>query len=133
MQLENVPQDKGFLKTTRELCYAVDESGNYVQALSSGWEPKTVALAQVWDDLNERLEQIKEDIKAQKASPIQYFMEKKLMDMSVLAGYTGISKWRIKWHLKPSRFKKLEQKTLAKYANAFEIKIEELTEMALIN
>src|SRR5690606_28290113 len=41
-----VPQDIGSLakKNVHELCYAVDEKGNYTAVPSSGWEVKTLAL-----------------------------------------------------------------------------------------
>ena len=53
-------------------------------------------------------------------------MELKLLVYSVLAGYTGFWKWQIKRHLKPAVFQNLSQKKIEKYAQVFEISIEEL-------
>ena len=36
-------------------------------------------------------------------------------------------KWRVKRHAKPAVFKKLNQKILQKYADAFQISVAELT------
>ena len=46
MKKAEVPQDnEGLLEgKLREVCYAVDESGNYVTVLSTGWTPKNAAL-----------------------------------------------------------------------------------------
>jgi hypothetical protein len=43
-----------------------------------------------------------------------------------LSMMAGISLWRVKRHLKPRVFKRLSEKTLQKYAEAFNISIEEL-------
>ena len=48
------------------------------------------------------------------------------MDVSVLASYVEIWQWRVKRHFKPSVFKKLNSKVLQKYADVFEISIDEL-------
>lgn len=128
MKKEEVPQDKSNLSkgNLKELCYATDENGNYTTALSSGWEPKTIALEQSMQEINERINQAKADVKAGLVSPVVYFMEVCKMDWMTLAGYVGMWTWRVKRHGKPSVFKKLNDKVLAKYAEAFEISVEEL-------
>lgn len=128
MKKEDVPQDKSTLSSInlKELCYATDENGNYTTALSTGWEPKTIALENSLQDINERIEQAKADVKNGKASPIIYFMEVCKMDWITLSSYVGMWTWRVKRHGKPSVFKKLSDKQLSKYAEAFEISLEEL-------
>jgi len=126
MQKNEVPQDGGYLKVTREVCYAVDENGNYTKVLSDGWNPKTYALEQVWEQINENLQNLKQQVIDKKISPVAYYLEKNLMDLSVLSQYTGFGKWRIKRHFKPDIFKKLSNEKLEKYAEAFNITVEEL-------
>lgn len=48
------------------------------------------------------------------------------MDWSILADYMNSWQFLIKRHAKPSVFKKLSQKTLQKYADIFQISVEEL-------
>lgn len=128
MKKEEVPQDKSNLASAnmRELCYAVDKEGNYTTALSTGWDPKTIALDNHMQDLKEREEDARNQVKDGLASPILYFMEAKRMDLSVLAGYVGMWGWRVKRHLKPAVFKRLSDRVLKKYADIFEISVEEL-------
>jgi len=128
MKKAEVPQDnEGLLEgKLREVCYAVDESGNYTTVLSTGWTPKNAALKQAWEVVNEKIEEVKSKVLEGKLSPVAYFMEKNIMDMKLLSEYTGISKWRIKMHLKPKKFSRLDDKILAQYASAFETTVSSL-------
>ncbi len=129
MDKKDIPQDKGHLKNfTREVFYAKNDKGEYEAGLSAGWEVKNQALDFAWKDIEEKVNQAKEDIKNGKISPIKYYMELNVMDFQTLAAYTGIWTFFIKRHFKPKVFKKLSDKTLAKYASAFEITIKELKE-----
>ena len=70
MKKEELPQDDSALKgLTRELCYVKDENGNYVTALSSGWQVKKDALDQAWEDINERTQRALEEVKAGRKKP----------------------------------------------------------------
>jgi hypothetical protein len=127
MKKEELPQDDSALKSmTRELCYVKDENGHYTTELSTGWQVKSEALDSAWDDIKERIEDARKQVTAGNASPILYFMELRLMDMLVLSGYTGFWKFNIKRHLKPEVFKKLSDTKLNKYAQAFDISLDEL-------
>ena len=128
MKKDNVPQDDGLLLegNTREICYAVDENGKYVKVLSTGWEPKDIALRQALDFIEERAKKSKEKIENNQLSPIAYYLEKRVMDIKLLSQYTNILRWRVKRHLKPRVFKKLSREILKKYADAFEITVDEL-------
>ncbi|MFI5155901.1 MAG: hypothetical protein ACHQEM_06930 [Chitinophagales bacterium] len=127
MKKEDIPQDLGALgKVTKEVCYVVDASGNYVTDLSNGWEIKSKALDAAWEDISERVEAAKTKVIQGAASPLLYFMELKLMDIPILSAYTGIWQWRVRRHLKPGPFKRLSDRTLQKYAEAFELKVEDI-------
>lgn len=128
MKTDQIPQDQSSLskKDLKELCYAVDEKGNYTTALSSGWEPKSIALDGSMQLIEQRIEQARQQVIKNEVSPIVYFMEKNKMDVSILASYVSMWKWSVKRHFKPSVFAKLNDKTLEKYAAVFEISIEEL-------
>ncbi len=128
MKQEEVPQDKSNLSKNniRELCYATDKDGNYTTVLSEGWEPKTIALTNSIQDINNRIQYAKGDVKTGKLSPIAYFMEVHRMDVQTLSGYLGMWKWRVRRHFKPNIFKTLSNKVLEKYAETFGISVEEL-------
>ncbi len=132
MKKENVPQDMSALgKITKEVCYATDSSGKYVTELSNGWEVKIDALDVAWKDVQERIAIAKQRVLNNEASPLLFFMEYRLMDISILSDYSGFWKWQIKRHLNPEVFKKLSDKKLQKYAEAFNVKVDELKTMTV--
>lgn len=128
MKKEEVPQDKGNLsnKNMKELVYATDEKGNYTTALSTGWEPKTIALSNSIDEISERIAIAKNQVENNEVSTIVYFMEYSRMDLAILSSYVGMWQWRVKRHFKPKVFAKLSDKIIQKYAEAFNISIDEL-------
>jgi hypothetical protein len=131
MRKEDVPQDKGNLESAnfKELCYAVDKDGKYTTTNSTGWDPKTIALDNAIQDINERVEVAKQKVLNGATSPIEYYMELHKMDVPILASYAGMWGWRVKRHFKPSVFKNLSDKILSKYATVFEISVEELKQI----
>lgn len=127
MKKDEVPQDPSPLdKFTKEVCYAVDDKGEYTTALSRGWQVKADALGITWQEAEERTADAREKVKKGEASPILVFMELNMMDLPIMAAYTGFWQWTIKRHLKPDVFKNLSESKLQKYATAFNISIEEL-------
>jgi len=124
MKKEEVPQDLGSLgKITKEVCYATDDSGKYTTELSQGWDVKAGALDVAWQNIEERIAAAREKVLRQEASPLLYFMELKLMDIGVLAGYTGFWKWQVRRHLRPGVFKKLSARKLRRYAEVFDVSV----------
>jgi len=130
MKKEEIPQDLGALgKITGEICYAVDESGNYSTVLSNGWEVKSAALDVAWKDVAQRIEAAKQKVEERQASPILFFMELRVMDVPIVAAYTGFWKWQVRRHLKYAVFENLSESKLRKYAELFEISLVELKTM----
>lgn len=128
MKKEEVPQDDGKMLDgkTRDLYYVLDENGNYVQALSKGWDPKTVVLQQAWDDISDHAEEAKKQVLDGLYSPIHYYMEKTQMDIKLVSQYTGFSKSKIKDHLTPAGYAKLSTEEKQNYAETFAIPTEAL-------
>ncbi len=130
MKKEEVPQDLSSLgKITKEVCYATDASGKYITELSKGWDVKITALDAAWQDIESRITTARQQVLNKKASPLLFFMEKELMDISILANYTGFWKWQIKRHLKPDVFKNLSDKKLQRYAKVFNVSVDDLKNM----
>ena len=130
MKKEEIPQDPSPLdKFTKEVCYAVDESGKYEAALSRGWQVKADALGITWEEAQARTAEARKKVEAGEASPILFFMELNLMDLQIVSAYTGFWQWTIKRHLKPSVFNKLSDKKLQQYADIFDVSISDLKTM----
>jgi hypothetical protein len=130
MKKDEIPQDLGALgKITTEICYAVDESGNYTTVPSNGWEVKSSALDVAWKDVEKRITDARQKVINKEASPILYFMELRVMDIPIVAAYTGLWKWQVKKHMRYAVFEKLSASKLEKYAALFEVSVEDLKTM----
>lgn len=128
MKKQDLPQDESNLKSANmtEVLYVTDENDNYTTANSTGWNAKKAALDESMELIYERIEEAKQNVANNTASPIAYFMELNKMDLGVLASYVGMWQWRVKRHFKPKVFKTLSENALKKYADAFGISVDEL-------
>ncbi len=130
MKKEDVPQDLSSLgKITKEVCYATDSNGKYVTELSQGWDVKINALDVAWQDIEDRVTAARQKVLKKEASQILYFMERRIMDIGIVSAYTGFWKWQIKRHIKPSVFNKLSNSKLQRYADAFNVNVQDLINM----
>lgn len=127
MKKKDVPQDEGLMDGRFEdVCYALDENGNYVPVLSSGWEPKNEAMKQAWEVIHEHVEEARRKVLEGQYSPIYFFMEKNMMDVKLLAEYVELPRRRVRRHLSPKGFADLSREHLEKYAEVFDITAEQL-------
>lgn len=131
MKSKDVPQDDANMLQGkfREPVYSLDKDGNYTTVKSVGWDPKNEVMKEAWDLVNEKIEIVKQKVIQGELSPIAYFIEKNLMDVSLLAKYMGLWKWTVKKHLKPKNFNKLSDEILEKYAKVFDITKDSLTDI----
>jgi hypothetical protein len=127
MDKKEVPQDKGLTEGLFEdICYALDENGNYTVVPTTGWQPKTDAMLQAWDVIHEKVEQVRQKVLSGELSPIAYYMEKNIMDVKLLADYVGLPKRKVRKHLKPDYFNEIENQILMRYAETFGITVDML-------
>jgi ribosomal protein RSM22 (predicted rRNA methylase) len=134
MKIDDVPQDRGMISDDRrEICYAVDENDLYVLAQSAGWEVKNIANDQAWDIIRQQVDDTLKKIEAGELSPLAFHMVKNQMNVSLLAKYVRINRWRVKRHLKPEVYTRLKPSVLKKYADVFEISVEQLSEIPKAN
>ena len=114
-------------RNNRELFYSFDKDKNcYTRKVDYQYQANQVIIKQGWDVLEERLEEIKQQVIRGEKSPLVYFMEKNQMEVPMLSGYSGIRKWRVKRHLKPKHFNRLSQDVLEKYASALDVPVSQL-------
>jgi hypothetical protein len=111
----------------RELFYSYGTNGSFEKHVGFHGESDRVTLQQAWDLFNDRIEEAREKVKSGMASPILYYMEKTLVTPLDLSMHTGIMLWRVKRHLKPKVFKRLNEKTLKKYAEVFNVTLGQLS------
>jgi hypothetical protein len=78
--------------------------------------------------VHEKTKEALQEVIQNKKSPIYFFMHREMMDISLLAEYMGFWKWKVKRHLKPSIFSKLDKEQLAKYAEIF--RLEDVNDLA---
>lgn len=129
MNINEVPQDSLNYKDRdqlKKLVYAVDNDGKYTGVNSVGWEAENAATQLAWNNAEQNLADAEAKVKAGELSPIAYFMEKSRMDLALLAKYAGKWQWQVKKHLKPEGFNKLSAAMLAKYAQIFNVSVDEL-------
>ena len=88
-----------------------------------------IANDQAWMLIEEEISQTVKKIRAGKLSPLAFHMAKNQMNVSLLSKYVGFNRLRVKLHLKPSVFKKLNPSILKRYGRIFDIEVEELVKI----
>lgn len=126
MKIEDVPQDIGISEDIQVVSYATEDDGRYVKVGSRGWDPINVANGLAWEQIEDSIRQTVANVKSGKLSSLAVYMVLNQMDVALLARYTGLFKWRVKRHLKPSVFAKLKPVIKEKYAMLFKISVAEL-------
>ena len=128
MKKEEVPQDDGKLLEGkfRVVKYAVDDDGRFEKVPSVGWEPENVVMEQAWEEIGQRLEDARQRFLRGECSPLVFHMEKNLMDIGMLSSYMNMSRLRVWWHCRASAFSRLSDATLQRYADVFQITVDEL-------
>ena len=126
MRVKDVPQDESILEGHQRACYAVDEQGRYTIVPSKGWDVEKIVNGQAVAELREELEHTRLRVLAGKASALEFHMQRCQMTPAMLAANTGLWAWRVRRHLKPAAFAKLNQSLLARYADALRMSADHL-------
>jgi hypothetical protein len=132
MRKDEVPQDQGIADGLKEVTYAVDDNGDYVMVPSAGWEPKNISNYQAWEVISEQIETARLQVLNNEISPLAYYMARNQMDVALLAQYMGIMRWRVRRHLKPQIFKKMNHNLLNRYASLLKVTVEQLQDILLV-
>jgi hypothetical protein len=127
MKKHEVPQDRDpSFEGHTKLCYAVDESGHYVRVQTSGWSTEKAVKDVAWAHIEKDLATTRDEVSRGLASPLKYFMKLRQMDPWLLAQNLRVWTWRVKWHLRPRVFRRLNETWLKRYAEALDVSVEEL-------
>ncbi len=128
MKIKEVPQDdiRTFKGYGTKTVYAVDENGQYTRVATSGWDAEEVVLRDVVDDFDKLAQDAKARAIKGETAPIEYFMHKYYMDVPALAAGMGLARWRVKRHLNPRVFSRLNDRLLQRYADFFQVDIRTL-------
>lgn len=102
----------------RKAVYAVDETGRYTTAASTGWTVEAVVTGQAVEEYARQAQHAWARARAGAASPLEFHMYDRRMDIADLAQATGLWQWRVRRHLKPAVFAQLSGAVLARYAEA---------------
>ena len=124
MKVKEVPQDgwQTFGDTTM-VNYAVDDNGKIVPVQCSGWDVQVLVMNNLAGMFDEWADKAKERVKNNQSSPIEYFMYYFGLDLPTLAQQMGIAKRKVKKHMKPEVFEKLDDGILKQYADIFQIDV----------
>jgi hypothetical protein len=127
----NVPQENNStLDGQKKVMYGTNDNGEFqrINYASSVEEFATITAVEEYKELEK---ECLEDIKNNIASPIKYYMYKNRMDLPTLASAVDMFSFRVKRHLQMKIFRKLNDKIIQKYADAFSIKIEDLKDFKI--
>lgn len=131
MKKEEVPQESGITEGVSVIRYAVNDNGAYELTPSKGWEAVNVVNRQAWEVVEKESAEARGKVEKGEASPLLYYMVVNQMDIGLLARYCGLSRWRVKLHLRPAFFNKLKPGILKRYAAVFSITTEQLANWEL--
>ena len=94
------------------------------------WEKRFDASAVVMTKHSQEIENVRQQVLSGQLSPLAYHIQTNLFNVKLLSSYAKIPKRHIKKHLQPDNFNQLDEETLKKYAEVFEITVEELKEIS---
>lgn len=122
MDVNAVPQEgNATLGGHRKAMYAKDANGRMVIAPSAGWEAEEIVTSHAVETLQAQAAQARKRVKAGIASPLEFWMYERRMDVPLLSQTSGFWQWRVKRHLRPEVFAKLSAEQLERYSQALGI------------
>lgn len=130
MRRRETPQDEDSTHAgVRKLLYAVDEDGRYTHVRSAGWEVEATATRTALEEIERLRDDAWQRARDGLASPLEVHMHDCRMDLPLLAGASGIARWRVRRHFDPRRFERLPRRVLRRYAEALGLDIERLQQL----
>lgn len=126
MKTEDIPQDNSkSYHGERKIIYAT-ANGQYQAATSTGWDAESYATEQAVAELDAQSEAARQAVLRGDKSPLYYWMYRYRHDEASLAQAAGLFRFQVRRHCRPEIFARLPDKTLAKYADALQMPIDDL-------
>ncbi|WP_218508968.1 hypothetical protein [Variovorax sp. dw_308] len=127
MDVDAVPQEgNATLDGHRKLMYARDASGHTVTVGSRGWEAEEIVTTHAVEALVAQAGEARARVLAGTASPLEFWMYERRMDVALLSQTSGFWQWRVRRHLQARHFADLSPAQLARYADALGLSVEGL-------
>ena len=127
MKKSEVPQDaRPEYGGERRALYAVDDAGRYATVPSAGWRADEVVNQQAVDEYRRLADDALARARAGRASPLEFHMYDRRMEVPTLAQATGLWQWRVRRHLRPEIFRALDAALLARYGEALGLSVDQL-------
>lgn len=111
--------------------YVEKEDGSYGRVESASFLSKNY-LDDYLDKVRKWDAGLKDKLDKGEISPVYYYMIMLEMGEGDLASRVGISKWRLRKHLKMKAFEKIKLKMLKRYANVFDVPVSNLLHFTVI-
>lgn len=118
--------DNGITGGLKIVSYVQDNQGNQELVAGSMWHPVDIVNRQAWAEIDRQIEAADAKVAAGRASCLYYYMTASQMNVSLLASYTGLSRWMVRLHMVPVFFKRLSARTLSKYGETFKVSVDDL-------
>ncbi len=130
MKKTEVPQDRNSaFAGERKAVYALDESGHYSTAPSTGWKVEEIVTGQAVAEYVRLAAEARQRARAGLSSPLEFHMYDRRLELPTLAAATGLWRWRVRRHLRPQGFARLSASLLSRYANVLGITVESLVSL----
>ena len=127
MDEDAVPQEgNATLGGERKVMYARAADGRMVLVPSRGWEAEEIVTSQAVAALQVLAEQSRERVRAGTASPLEYWMHERRMDIALLAQTSGFWQWQVRKHLQPAGFERLSTPQRQRYADALGLLVDQV-------
>lgn len=129
MNVNDVPQDNSkTFNGERKIIYAQNQQG-YQGMESTGWEIEEYATAQAVAEYQRQTKAAFIAVQRGEKSPLYFHMLNMRFDEPGLAMAAGVWQWQLRRHFQPKIFAKLSDKTLQKYAQAFQMRIADIQQL----
>lgn len=127
MDVRDVPQEGNVtLEGHRKAVYARDAGGKIVAVGCAGWEVEEIVTLQAVEVLRQQAATARARALQGQASPLEYWMYARRMDLPLLSQSTGLWQWRVRRHFRPEIFARLNDVFLSRYADALGITVAQL-------